>query len=151
MSQGSGHHNRQQYYADNHAQSIQKSSQTYPYPRGLAGPEIVDFGSPPPNLKTHWKRWGAKHPELIRPMHKLKERYRSKTFRSSFGIAEITTSPFWLQANLNLFGMPSAWPYIDHKYCSMSPITPFLRGIISIPHASLTTVRKETNMNASQF
>jgi hypothetical protein len=30
---------------------VLESSKTYPYPRGLAGPDVGDFG-------THWKRWG---------------------------------------------------------------------------------------------
>ncbi len=41
-----------------------ESSKTYPYPRGLAGPEIVDFGvyTGPSYRKTHWKGWGASPP-----------------------------------------------------------------------------------------
>jgi hypothetical protein len=55
----SGHNNRQQCYADDDAQSIHKSSKTYPYPRELAVPEIVDFGGPPPTAKPNGKLSGA--------------------------------------------------------------------------------------------
>ncbi len=47
-----------------HSHTTIESSKTYPYPRGLAGPEIVDFWglNGPSYRKAHWKRWGAKPP-----------------------------------------------------------------------------------------
>ena len=42
---------------------LYESSRTYPYPRGLAGPDIVDFWGL--NCKSHWKRWGASPPHLF--------------------------------------------------------------------------------------
>ena len=43
---------------------VPKRRLRYPYPHGLAGPEIVDFWglNAPSYWKTHWKTWGAKPP-----------------------------------------------------------------------------------------
>jgi hypothetical protein len=46
-----------------------ESSKTYPYPRGLAGPDIADFRALgcPGCPKNHSKRWGAKPPTFGKP------------------------------------------------------------------------------------
>ena len=47
-----------------HVEPFYETSRFYPYPRGLAGPETVDFWglNASSHRKTHWKRWGASPP-----------------------------------------------------------------------------------------
>jgi hypothetical protein len=63
--------------------ALSESSNTYPYPRGLAGPEIVNFGglNGLSYRKTHWKRSGGRATHTMIITHCVLGSIRGKVCR----------------------------------------------------------------------